>query len=417
MRVTAVLFFLTLAAKSALANVNQIDITKISSDGKLVSAFDFIKTNQEYYDHWTPQWTYDKPKEELINQLRGFYKNFIALSKKESEVYLLLGDIAHYLYNMDDRDYFDLAVDNYEAAAKSNPNEYRAYWFLGYHYVASNLPGKGIANLLKAEQLLPAKHPAAFWEEYAFSTSVANMPSHSIYAMERFKSITGEESSFQQQLGKTVYNRIVPVDKNNTYKKEEIWAGQMQTKMFELTSRPLGIKMLMDSTWGLSIYDYQKNQAITIIKPHRITSKKGKEIGYTIAIFMKTVNDKDKLEDYLSGLMSTKNKKQITFSNKYDKAIAYETMNKEMYADIGGAHMYLIGIEREAPKYPGLLLENPMEIPDGTPGELQFYTVGESKNRFKGKIFYAFMLDSCEDIHEESRAIFKSLFEDGVVIE
>jgi hypothetical protein len=231
------------------------------------------------------------------------------------------------------------------------------------------------------------------------------------------KSISGKEGSFQQQLGETIYKRIVPMDKNESYKKEDIWTASQGEKI-TFTSRPLGIKILVDSTWDLQIYDYQKNQGVFILNPPTIANKKGKEIHYTIALIMKPANDKDKLDDYINIFVSKyPDKKKITFSNKYDKMIAYEIKDKTMYQDIGGGHLYMIGIERNTPNYPGLLLENPETMPKGNVGEVTYYTASDSKDRFKGKIFYAIMLDSCEDINEQSFGIFKSFFDNQIIIE
>ncbi|MBX3164334.1 MAG: hypothetical protein KF900_07620 [Bacteroidetes bacterium] len=397
--------------------MNHIDIAKISNDSKLITVFNFVKDNKQYYDHWTNEWSYDKPKEDLINQLRGHYKSFSALKTKNTETYLLLGDIAHYLYNMDDTAYYSIAVKNYDEAVKSSPKDFRVYWFLGYHYALSNVPTSAIDNFLEAEKILPTQQPADFWNDYAWATAVTNMPSHCIYAMDKVKSISGNEGSFQQQLGETIYKRIVPVDKNQSYDKKDIWTASQSDKT-TFTSRPLGIKIIVDSIWDLQIYDYQKNQAVFIMNPPKIANKKRREISYTIALIMKTANDKDKLSDYINVFVSKyTDKKQIAFSDKYDKIIAYEIKDKTMYQDIGGGHLYMIGIERDRPKYAGLLLENPVSLPKGNSNEITYYRASDSKDRFKGKIFYAIMLDSCEDINEQSFSIFKSLFDNQIIIE
>src|SRR5690242_12397980 len=103
MKNLTILFVLTALTVSGFANVNYVDINKIGSDSKLVTAFDFIKNNTSYYDHWTNKWTYDKPKKDLIARLKEYYSTFSAITTKNEETYLLLGDIAHYLYNMDDQ--------------------------------------------------------------------------------------------------------------------------------------------------------------------------------------------------------------------------------------------------------------------------------------------------------------------------
>jgi len=408
---------LLLTSATAFSNVNYIDISKISSDSKLVDAFKYIKENSKYYDHWTNDWRYDKSKDDLIKRLRDYYKAFGAIQSKNGETHLLLGDIAHYLYNMDDTSFFSVAESEYKLAMSSDPKDYRAPWFLGYHYSLSDVPISAIENLMKAETLLPANQPADFWNDFAFATGIANMPSYCIYAMDKVKSITGKEGSFQQQLGPTIYKRIVPVDKNKSYDKNDLWSASDGEKT-TFTSRPLGIKLLVDSTWNMSVYDYEKNQCAFIINPPTLKNKNGREIHYTVAILMRTANEKDVLDDYVNNLVSKfQDKKKISFSDKYDKIIAYEIKEKTMYPEVGGGHMYMIGIERSDPKYPGLLLEKPATTPKGDSEGLHFYRAVESKDRFKGKIFYAIMLDTCEDIHDQCYLIFKSLFDNQIVIE
>ena len=417
MRKAIILLIGALISVNAFSNVNYIEISKISNESKFVTAFNYIKDNQQYFDHWTNEWSYDKSQKELIKNLRDNYAMFSSVAIKNEELFMLLGDIAHYLYNLNDSDYYQLAVDNYNSAIEINPNDYRAYWFLGYHYVLSNVPTLGIDNFLKAQQLLPAKQPADFWEEYARATAFTNMPSHCIYAMDKVRSISGATGSFESQLGPGIHKKIIDVDKDIPYKKEDIWSGSKGEKI-AFTSRPLGIKILVDSTWNLSICDYKNHQSALILIPPAIKSKKGREINYTVAIMMKSANLTDELGDYINTLISKySNKSKIAFSDKYEKAIAYEIKDNEIYKEMGGGHIYMIGIERNSPMYPGLLLENPATLPDGNKSKVTYYTAKDSKGRFEGRIFYAIMLDSCEDISEQSLAVFKTLFNNQIIIE
>lgn len=399
------------------ANVNFIDITKISNDSKYAAAFKLIKDNQQYYNHWTNEWSYDKSKVELIKMLRDNYATFSTIETKSTELFLLLGDISQYLYNLDDSVSYELAVSNYTAAVKNSPKDYRAYWFLGYHYALSTVTLKAIDNLLKAQVLLPTDQPSDFWNDYAFATASANMPSHCIFAMDKIRSITGTAGSFETQLGPTIHKRIIDLDKDKPYEKQDIWATAKEEKG-AFTSRPLGMKIRIDPKWNLSIYDYNNRKCAFIITPSTLKNKKGKDIHYTVALIMKVADDEEKLDDYLTNLVfKYPNKKQIAFSDKYDNMIAYEIKDNTTYQDIGGGHMYMVGIERSAPKYPGLLLENPFELPQGKKDDVTHYRASDSNNRFKGKIFYAIMLDSCEDIHDQTLAIFKNLFDNQITIE
>ena len=399
------------------ADVNFIDFKKISADEKYINAFEFIKDNLEYYDHWTNEWTYTKPKEELADMLRDDFTLFSSIKVKNTELFLLLGDISHYLYNLDVSSYYESAVGNYDSAIRLSPKDYRCYWFLGYHFALSNVPDSAVQNFLKAQTLLPNDAPAEFWNDYAWTSAVTNMPSHCIYAMDKTKSIPGAEGSFHTKLAEVIYNKIVPVDRDSSYKKEDIWMGH-SGEMATFISRPLGLKIFVDSTWGLTVYDYKNRQTAFILTPSSIRDKKGTDITYTIAILMKVANDDETLDDYVNNLIKRySNKVKVPFPGKYESMFTYEITDKSIYENMGGGHMYMIGIERNVPKYPGLLLEEPVKFPDGKSGQTTFYTTPDYKSRFKGKIFYAILLDSCENIHDQSLAIFKALFENQIIIE
>ncbi|HWW41407.1 hypothetical protein [Pedobacter sp.] len=330
-----IILIATLFSVGAFANVNFIDISKISNESKLLIAFQSIKDNLQYIDHWSIQWTYGIPKQELIGKLRDNYSIYSSITKKNEELNLLLGDIAHYLYNLDDSGYYNYAVDNYNLAIKESPNDYRTYWFLGYHYALSNVPLQAIDNFTKAQHLLPTNQPAEFWDEFAYASAFTGMQSHCIFAMDKVKNISGKAGNFENEQGQAVYKKIVEVDKNKSYKKEDIWTASKGDKI-AFTSRPLGIKILVDSTWNVSLYDFNNRQSAFTITPPTIKNKKGLEIGYTVAILFKSANENENLGDYLSTLVAKySDKRKITFSDKYDKMVAYEVIDKSMYKDIG----------------------------------------------------------------------------------
>lgn len=402
---------------NAWANINYIDRTKIGNEPRLAAVVDYLTDNQQFFDHWSSEWNYALPKNGFIAALHDNYQLAASVVPKNAELYLLLGDISSYLYNLDDTAYYCKAVENYQLAIEASPDDYRGYWFLGHHYASSNAPIPAIENFKNAEQRLPPNEPADFWNDYAWATAVANMPSHCSYAMDKVKLITGQAGSFEEQLGSTIRNRIEPLDKRKSFAKEELWTATEGEQM-NFCCRPLGIKVTIDADWGLMLYDFEKGQTAFVISPPAIKNKKGAEIGYTIGILMKTAEANENLADYLNGFVSPYPKKtKIAFSDKYDKLIAYELIDKSVYTEMGGAHMYVIGIERMAPAYPGLLLEEPASLPQGTPGEVSYYQPLNCKDRFDGKLFYAIMLDSCEDINEQSLAVLKELFNQQIVIE
>lgn len=418
MRITRLILISLTFAINSVANISYINISKITKDAKLVNTFNHIIEDKHYFDHWTHKWQYYTSKQDLIKELKDSYSEFSAIPNKNEELYLLIGDIGYYLFNLDESSFADTATAYYELAIKANPIDYRPHWFLGNHYTFSNHSLMAIDNYLKAESLLPANPPADFWNDYAGAAWMANMPSHCIYAMDKVKSISGNEGSFEAQLGDVVYKKLINVDKDSMYNNHSMWSESTGNKM-TFVSRPLGIKILLDSGWRFNISDYADHQSAFNVKPSPIKNKDGNEINYTIGIIMRTANDTEKLESFLGKFVSKfTNKTKINFDKKYDKTIAYEIKDPTMYPNIGGGHFYMIGIEQEAPKYPGLLLESPASIPNNKPGqEIQVYRAQENKKRFDGKIFYIIMLDSCEDIHEQSYSVFKTFFDNQIIIE
>ncbi|MCL1972095.1 MAG: hypothetical protein FWG57_03795 [Endomicrobia bacterium] len=421
-KILVLLFFFAMSC-NAYADIDYINIKKITKDKELISYFEYLKKNLPYYDHWTMGWNYDIPKEEIILKLKYIYKKF-SESDKNEELFLLLGDIAHYLYNLDAGDendnYNKITVDNYDKAIKMTPQDYRGFWFLGKH--CSQIPGeyliKGIDNFRIAENLNKDKKPAKFWIDYAYNAILVAMPSHYFYSYDKAKNISKNV--------KEPYERdkiIISLDKDKEYDNTDIWRVNRMNGNTFFTSRPLGMRFILSEeegdAYGLQIFDYRNNSGAFLIHPARIKNKDGKEIGYTILVLAKAVDDKINLQDFTdndSSISKAKNKKKIHFSEKYDKIISYEIIDKDQYGDIGGAHLYFITVEREYPQYAGLILEIP-NIPDMNGETTSYFRLKPQSDRFTGKIIYTIILDTCEDIHDESLTVFKDFFENKLVIE
>ncbi len=153
---------LVLLCNIAFADVAHIDLDKITSDPACKAHFRYIKENKQYYKTWTNDWKYDKSRVELIGALKDAYTAFSKLKKQDHELQLLLGDIAHYLYNMDDKPHFDLALKHYKAAIKSDANDIRGRWFLGIHLGLAALPLKAIEQFSQAQSLAGGNYEGYF---------------------------------------------------------------------------------------------------------------------------------------------------------------------------------------------------------------------------------------------------------------
>jgi hypothetical protein len=401
------------------ADVNYIDISKITDNNELVNTFAFIRGNKKCYDRIVVIWNCETPKDEMLDRLHIFYNKLSALPAGNEELCLLIGDISGYIYNINCEDtvYYDIAESYYRKALALNPDDYRVNWFMGHFYAGVNNRLDASFRFLEAEKHLPYEHPSAFWNDYADAMYISNKPAHCIRAMDMVKYLDGKPGDFEQQYGPKVYNLIVPVDKDLSYSKDDIWTSVIE-RSGTFTSRPLGTKILVDSTWKVSVNGYSNHQCGFGIYPTAILSKNQRYFSPGIEIYMEPVNDDVNLNDYINSVTSKyKSVRQISYMNKYSKMVAYEIKDSSAYTDFGGAHYIIVGIERDAPRYPGLLLENMVFSSDGSIGELPYHTLVTQKDRFKGRIFYTIVLNTSEDVFDESYRIFRRMYDDRIIIE
>jgi tetratricopeptide (TPR) repeat protein len=413
-----ILLLLILLSTNLYGNINYIHTDSIPNSDVYTDQIDYIKTYVQYFDHWSQDWDYPIEKSTLIEELQNSYNIFSRLDSQNVEVNYLLGDISHYLYNLEDSKGFENAVKHYEKGITLAPTDFRGYWFLANHYALSNMAEKSIHNFKKALKYLPTAVPADFWTDYATAASIANMPTNCLFAMEQAKLILGEPSYFEKQLGQTVRDRIKAVKSDSTYKKEDLWQV-IQKEPLPFISRQLGIKVLIDSSWYIDVMDYKNNAAAFIITPPAIKNKNGIEITYTIALIFRVAKKGDDFDAWIKSMFTKDCKVDIypEFS-KYKDMISMELKDSKLYPEYGGGHLHLLGIERQKPFYSGLLIEEPMKFPEEQEeGKTVFYQPVPSYDRFEGTILYAIMLDTCEDIYPEAFAVFKDFFERRLVIE
>jgi len=408
---------LLLLPLSISANIDNIDLAKLTAKQDFSKEIQFLKVNEKYVDHWSMEWNYAVSRVSLVKGLKNALKVFAAQSEGNLEQNLLLGDIALYLYNLNEQPYYEIAEKYYLKAIELAPNNYRPRWFIANLYANSNVQDKAIANFLMAQKILPVKTPATFWEQYAFAAATANMPSSCIYAMEQAKSILGHPSGFELKLGLHIHSLIQPVQSDSNYTNRDIWSYQ-DGKKVTFTSRPLGMKLSVEPQWQLDLGDFTNGKTAFTIVPDTAKNSSGTNITYTIAGIMKVTTEVDNLSDYVNSLMMDgSEKKRIHFTDKYPDVVAWEIKDKATYEDFGGAHMYLIGIKRRMPEYPGLLLEQPAMLQPSKSGEIEYFRASGSRSRFGGVIFYVFILDACEDIFPKADAVFRDFIEKEVTIE
>lgn len=412
------LLALALGAESR-ADVKFINFSRIDPADRYGRQFKWLVNNLVYYDHWSADWIYPVSRDSLIGELRADLALFGSSGNVDKvESGLLLGEIAHYLYNLDQQVYYDSAVAWYKQAIAASADDYRGYWFLAYHYSQSNNVVKGVNLFEEARQHLPDPVPVDFWQEYAFSMELAGFSGHVRYALDHIKEKGVTMSLMAHTMDSTNRANSRPANAESTYKNEDLWTVFREGDKISFLSRPLGIKLRVDSGWNMQINGYGNHMAVVLITPGTLTGKKGNGIGYHMAIVMKVAKPGETLPGFMAAMAKPGVRdNRSPFADKYPNSVAYSLIDKTTYKFGGGSHGHLVGIERDMPAWPGMALENYAEELNASPDGMSIFKQARTKRRFKGKVFYCFVLDTCEDIHEKSWDLFKQLITQETIVE
>jgi hypothetical protein len=413
----AIAFLFSIACR---ADIKYVRFDRIDSTGKYHQRFQFLLDNLVYYDHWSQAWPYPVAKDSLINELKASLAIVEPLRADALESNLLLGEIAHYLYNLDQQMYYDTAEAYYLKAIKVADKDCRGHWFLGYFYAQADEIVKGAQHLETAREMVDSETPIEFWQEYAWGMLLADKPSHERMALDNFLH-GGGSSLLAQTMDSSLRSNVRPADPDSVYTPKELWERDGAGVLDGFISRPLGIRLKVDSSWNMHVQGYKNRLSVFVMKPGTLTSAKGATIGYTIGMVVKVAGKEETLEQFMATMMKGSGTKDASFafSGLYSHGMSYTYQDKGVYADRGGAHIHFIGIERDCPEYPGLALEQQEQTEElkGKPGELQFMKMNFVRNRFPGRIFYFFILDTCEDIYQVSWNTFRAMMAKQMVLD
>jgi hypothetical protein len=249
-----------------------------------------------------------------------------------------------------------------------------------------------------------------FWQEYAFAMQLGGMPAHCRYGLDNFRRLGGS-SMLSKMMDSTLRAKTIQTDPDISHSNQALWQSMRNGAKISFMSRPLGMKIQVDSSWNMGLNGYARRLTAVTIEPDMAVSPKGKKIGYTIGVVVRAAEEGEQLKDFMTSMMKMGGDKDAAFpfGDIYPGGLSYTLKSDKFYSDRGGARIHYIGIERSSPTYPGLSLEDQASELGGEPGKMNFYTQGIIRMRMPGKIFYFFILDTCNDIHQESWDTFQRL--------
>lgn len=418
------LFILLALIFSVIANakVDQINPKKGMPRKELTKIKKDIAKLEPMVEKRTPTWNYNVPKEVIEKKLIAYYQeldNYTSKYPDNLELALFKGLVAHYAYNLDLKEYNQLAINSFQQAAAIDPTDYRANWYWGVHLVESNDIKEGMRKLLSVNnnEPNPKKLPFTYWEDFAYCSLIASMPSHVLLGIEQAKQTkTKKSKEILDTLTQYATAQLKEPPRDTPLEPEQIWTGFQDTDILKYRNRMFGFSLQIPESWLTRTTGYQNNSAAIFIKPPTKNGLTG-SVSSTILCLAHQAQPGESITDFTSKILDPRYYFEEVQSNlDWDGVKAFQGKADELYPNEGGAYNYLIAFSRNKPKQTGILLEFPVVIDKSdTETGVSYYQSQAEYTRLPGEIYYLMVLDTTESVFQESKEEFDLILRNLIV--
>lgn len=379
-----------------------------------------VKMLEEVAANWSPEWNYGLPKENAVSLAKDALRKIDALipsanGASAGELLLLKGLTAHYAYNLDLKEDFDVAVDSLQKARKALPGDCRPLWFLGNHYSKGADPEKGVPLLKQAAQECGDALPLSFWEDYAYAAVLGSMPATATYALDQVKTRNGGTLTQKMKpVQEGVWRKLVQPVRGKEYRPEEIWQFEPKGKTTRMVNCMYGVSITVPGTWQISPFGVREGSSGIAIK----FPAKGKKLPpLEGAVFFSPVSSEAAPEMSLRRFVAqggTKRSYQAMAGPGVpggDKFQWIESRQKNGSRILAGV------IRRPQLAYPGLLLESPQNIEESADDQSapHYYAPVEQFTRVTGDLDYVVMIEGAPAAFDKTRAELEQLLRNLVI--
>ncbi|HEV2578181.1 MAG TPA: hypothetical protein VGU25_13315 [Acidobacteriaceae bacterium] len=411
-----------LIALPAIAQLKEIDATKLPQSPAVQAAFRSAQDLERYADTWTLNWNYDIPKAQVQDKLAddlGILSKAVQSDPNNHELQLLTGLVAHFAYNVNDEAAFDPATSNLTKAAASDPADIRGDWFLGIHQCQALQVVAGM-NRLPNVEAKDKNPPPDFWYDYITCASIAILPAHTLRAIDRAVA-DGQSPESYHQLSEIAASRYKTADLTKTINAHEAWADEILPNNRDLfTSHLCGVSFIVDVRSDIRISDVTNGACYAMASP-----PSEKPPAPTFLVIATTPPAGQTLDDFARSYLKDHdvskegNTRIVTAQGlpcPVDRCLSLDIVAPTVYSKQGGAHILLVAFERDQPRYDGLPFEKPqgppVEKPQEKPVAFHFDYIF---HRIPGKLYYLVLLDSNQQIFATSKPEFDEFLKSLVV--
>ncbi len=386
---------------------------------------DFAGQNEQYISSFIPDeyWKSTYSRKQFTDKLVTLYELLCQESNDpdNQDLWLLKGLVCHYLYNLDQLQYGQTAISNYNNVSDLPGHDYRFKWMLGIHYAKAARPFEAIeqfsfvADRIAEDQL----HPL-FWKDFGYAAFLALMPAKAMNYFE-LAAKYGKQKLEDNSIYENIKENIIAPPVGEAINKEDLYKAYERKEGLGLLSRALGIWIPIEKSWKLTMKDYTDNKSLLFITPDSIKSKGGQEVSYTIALFF-IANDGQIEDEWMKSYPDYQLTDDLELAGNYR---VYEYKDPNVYANMGGSHGYVAFSASSYPSRPGESIEAPSKfywpetkkiVSSNDSGSGSYIPLNKEFSRLRGSLHYVFLLDTSNLIFEESKQEFIRFLK-GVIIE
>lgn len=397
----------------ALAAVKNIRRASLPGDPPIQSAYDDVASMENMLQAWSPEWKYSTPKEQVVARVNVSLKGLEKAAERwpeNEELQLFLGLVAHYSYNLDVQESYEVAVHSLEKASKLAPQDYRPRWFLGNHECQSLAVKAGMARFLAIEresqwdQLAPE-----FWDDYLNCAHAANMPAHALRAADHANKLDPGHAGSRQFLVDASQKRFTASSPATTYDTKQVWQATKTGSEVSFASLMFGLEFSTPGRWNIDLSGAKDGAASAVIEAGPYLGKTG-QVFPNFAIVVRPAKPGESLADFLKA--SAPPRVQIKTAAPpacpAEECSAAEGVLPGGYKAEGDALVTFMVFKRDEPGYPGLAFEQPMDLPKTEDGGLHYFHAEERLRRLPGTLYYLVMLDTADSVKAQAKEAYSA---------
>lgn len=377
------------------AAVRDIPKYRLPSDPGFRDSYETLDRIEPMVDHWDAKWRYATPRGEVVSQLSAALKTIQAAhdrSPDDLELTLLLGVAAHYGYNLDLPQSYELAMMMFEKAKTLAPGDIRGTWFEAAHVCQSARPASGMKAFLGIEQSHPWKSlPVDFWDDYMACGTVTMMPAHVLRAADYLSKLNAPSNDMRSFLT-TINEKRFTASTQTPVPQEQAWMVRQMAQKVRIGSYLCGFSMDVPGDWGLAFAPATEQ---TCTAQMQLPKEKKAAMQSQVLVLARPAKPDETVKDFLHASVQHGESQDLAeLPCPVTNCVQVKLSDKKKAGKDGDEVGWLLAFEREEPEYRGLLLEDPMDPPAGKGETVHYLRRTDRSERAKGRILFLFVLDT-----------------------